>query len=94
MTIILKKKGCGDFLLGLSRISRVEHNTDEVSVLVLSDFTPNTLRQFVDIAEPAAVDRIDYESRGELLLTAETQRTQRRKRIFLSTDYADGTDFS
>ena len=52
----------GDFLSGLSRISRAEHYYDEVSVLVLSDFTPNTFRQFVNVAEPAAVDRIDYES--------------------------------
>jgi len=52
----------GDFLSGLSRISRAEHNNDKVSVLVLSDFTPNTLRQFVNVAEPATVDKIDYES--------------------------------
>ena len=52
----------GDFLSGLSRISRAEHYYDEVSVLVLSDFTPNTFRQFVDVAEPAVADRIDYES--------------------------------
>jgi len=49
-----------DFLSGLSRAGRTEHLDDEASVLVLSDFTPNTLRQFVNIAEPAVVDRIDY----------------------------------
>jgi hypothetical protein len=51
-----------DFLSGLNRISQTEHKNDEVSVLVLSDFTPNTFRQFINVAEPAAVDRIDYES--------------------------------
>ena len=51
----------GDFLSGLSRAGRAEHLDDNVSVLVLSDFTPNTLRQFINVAEPAAVNRIDYE---------------------------------
>jgi hypothetical protein len=51
----------GDFLSGLKRIIRAEHKNDEVSVLVLSDFTPNTFRQFVNVAEPAAVDKIYYE---------------------------------
>jgi len=50
-----------DFLSGLSRAGRAEHSSDNVSVLVLSDFTPNTLRQFVNVAEPAAVHKIDYE---------------------------------
>ena len=50
----------GDFLSGLSRANRAKHSDDEMSVLVLSDFTPNTLRQFVRIAEPAAVERMDY----------------------------------
>ena len=47
-----------DFLSGLSR---TEHLSDNISVLLLSDFTPNTLRQFINVAEPAAVNRIDYE---------------------------------
>lgn len=51
----------GDFISGLSRAKHTEHLNDDVSVLVLSDFTPNTLRQFVHVAEPAAVDKIDYE---------------------------------
>jgi hypothetical protein len=34
---------------------------DKVSVLVLSDFTPKTLRQFQDTTTPAFVDNIDYE---------------------------------
>jgi len=33
---------------------------DKVSVLVLSDFTPKTLRQFQDTTTPAFVDNIDY----------------------------------
>ena len=33
---------------------------DKVSVLILSDFTPKTLRQFQDTATPAFVDNIDY----------------------------------
>ncbi len=51
----------GDFLSGLNRISQLEHKNDEVSVLVLSDFTPNTFRQFINIVEPVGADRIDYE---------------------------------
>jgi len=47
-----------DFLSGLGRTERL---SDNVSVLLLSDFTPNTLRQFINVAEPAAVSRIDYE---------------------------------
>jgi len=50
-----------DFLSRLSRANRAEHLSDNVSVLVLSDFTPNTLRQFVNVEEPAAVNKIDYE---------------------------------
>ena len=52
----------GDFLSGLSRAKQAEHYNDEVSVLVLSDFTPNTFKQFVNIAEPTETDKIDYES--------------------------------
>lgn len=37
-----------------------EYEEGEVSVLVVSDFTPNTLEQFFDITEPAAVDNTDY----------------------------------
>jgi len=50
-----------DFLSGLSRANRTEHSSDNVSVVVLSDFTPNTLRQLINVAEPAVVNRIDYE---------------------------------
>ena len=56
--------GCvnvADFLSGLSPANRAEHLSDNISVLVLSDFTPNTLRQFINVAEPAAVNKIDYE---------------------------------
>ncbi len=51
----------GDFLSSLSRINQTEHRNDEVSVLVLSDFTPNTFSQFVNVAEPVDADRTDYE---------------------------------
>jgi len=50
----------GDFISSLNRVNRTEHLDNEVSVLVLSDFTPNTLKQFVDFEKPAAVDKIDY----------------------------------
>lgn len=50
----------GDFISSLNRVNRTEHLDDEVSVLVLSDFTPNTLKQFVETEKPAAVDKIDY----------------------------------
>jgi len=51
----------GDFLTGLNRARRTKTSGDKMSVLVLSDFTPATLRQFVQVAEPGAVDKIDYE---------------------------------
>jgi len=50
----------GDFISSLNRVSRSEHLDDEVSVLVLSDFAPNTLKQFVDAEKPAVVDKMDY----------------------------------
>jgi hypothetical protein len=50
-----------DFISGLKRIVRAKHSGDRVSVLVLSDFTPNTLRQFVNVAEPAVIEKNDYE---------------------------------
>lgn len=51
----------GDFLSGLNRASRTKHPDDKMSVFVLSDFTPNTLRQFVRIADPTGMDEMDYE---------------------------------
>jgi hypothetical protein len=50
-----------DCISGLKRIVRAKRSGDKVSTLVLSDFTPNTLRQFVNVAEPAVVEKIDYE---------------------------------
>ena len=50
----------GDFISSLDRVNRTEHLDDKVSVLVLSDFTPNTLQQFVKTEKPAVVDKIDY----------------------------------
>ncbi|MEJ2704942.1 MAG: hypothetical protein P8Z79_21095 [Sedimentisphaerales bacterium] len=50
----------GDFLSGLGRNNRARDPDNETSVLVLSDFTPNTFDQFVQVAEPIAVDEIDY----------------------------------
>lgn len=50
----------GDFISSLNRVKRTEHSDDEVSVLVLSDFTPKTLRQFVETEKPAVVDKMDY----------------------------------
>lgn len=52
----------GDFLSGLSRAAQAKHLDDETSVFVLSDFTPNTLKQFMRITEPAAVERMDYKA--------------------------------
>ncbi|TKJ33420.1 MAG: hypothetical protein CEE38_20680 [Planctomycetes bacterium B3_Pla] len=50
-----------DFLSGLSQAIRTEYLDAEISVTVLSDFTPATLRQFISVEEPAAVDEVDYE---------------------------------
>ncbi|MFZ2146736.1 MAG: BatA domain-containing protein [Sedimentisphaerales bacterium] len=49
-----------DFISSLNRVSRTKHLDDEVSVLVLSDFTPNILKQFVETEKPAVVDKMDY----------------------------------
>lgn len=50
----------GNFLSGLSQASRTQHSGEDISVTVLSDFTPNILRQFVGIEEPVAVAGIDH----------------------------------
>jgi len=50
----------GDFLSGLAQASRTEHSDGRMSVAVLSDFTPNTLGQFVSVEEPGAVSKIDF----------------------------------
>ncbi|MHC4185465.1 MAG: BatA domain-containing protein [Planctomycetota bacterium] len=47
------------FLSALDKAKRQEHPKTPVSVLVLSDFTPKVLRQFVDVSEPAVVDSVD-----------------------------------
>ena len=50
----------GNFLSGLSQANRTQHLGGDITVTVLSDFTPNTLSQFVGIEEPVAVDKIDH----------------------------------
>ena len=49
-----------DFISGLKQIIRAKRSGDKVSALVLSDFTPNALRQFANVAEPAVVEKINY----------------------------------
>ena len=49
-----------NFISSLDRVSRTEHLDDKVSVLVLSDFTPKTLKQLVETEKPAVVDKLDY----------------------------------
>ena len=49
-----------NFISCLDRVKRTEYFDDEVSVLVLSDFTPNIIKQFVDTEKPALVNKIDY----------------------------------
>ncbi len=44
----------------LAQAKRTKHAGDNISAIVLSDFTPNMLRQFVSAAEPVAVDEIDH----------------------------------
>jgi hypothetical protein len=60
LTIEPARANVGDFLSGLSRVNRAKGSDDETSVLVLSDFTPNTLQQFIRIVDPVAVNKIDY----------------------------------
>ena len=49
-----------EFLSGLRTTRDGKHSRDITSVFVLSDFTPNTLKQFIDIEKPAIVDNINY----------------------------------
>jgi hypothetical protein len=51
----------GEFFSALSAGDR-EHSGDVVSIFVLSDFTPNTLKQFIGVEKYALVDNIDYKS--------------------------------
>jgi len=51
----------GEFFSTLRTTRAREHSGDTASVFVASDFTPNTLKQFIEIDEAAVVDNIDYE---------------------------------
>ena len=50
----------GEFLSALENTNRGALSGDIVHVLLLSDFTPNTLKQFFDVQEPAKTHNIDY----------------------------------
>ena len=50
----------GESFSALRTTSDSEDSTDRACVFVLSDFTPNTLKQFIDVDEPVAVDNIEY----------------------------------
>lgn len=50
----------GDFISSLDRVKRTEHLDDKVSVLIISDFTPKTLKRFFEAERPAAIDKVDY----------------------------------
>ena len=57
-----------NFLAVVDRAKQNKHLIDEVSVLIISDFTPAVMKQLRDVVEPAAVDNIDYKS----VISAET----------------------
>ena len=50
----------GEFLSALGRTNRDAPSGDVIRVLLLSDFTPNTLKQLLDVQEPAKAHNIDY----------------------------------
>lgn len=52
----------GGFLSALNRDARKRQRSGAVSAVILSDFTPNVLRQFGQVYEPAAVDNIEYKA--------------------------------
>jgi hypothetical protein len=55
--------GCanlGDFLSVVGCAGRVAPSDNVISALLLSDFTPNTLRQLLHVQEPAMVHNVDY----------------------------------
>ncbi len=49
------------FLSGIRNSGRTINANDEVSVLLVSDFTPQILVQFLNVQEPAMVDNYKYE---------------------------------
>jgi hypothetical protein len=49
------------FLSGIRNSSRAVNEADEVSVYLVSDFTPQMLNQFLNVQEPAIVDNIKCE---------------------------------
>lgn len=49
-----------DFVSGVGRARRLEHSNDKISVLVLSDFTPQVLNGLARSAETVTVDRTDF----------------------------------
>ena len=49
-----------EFFSALKTSRESKYSGDRASVFVISDFTPNTLKQFVAVEEPTLVDNIDY----------------------------------
>ncbi|MHC4686902.1 MAG: BatA domain-containing protein [Planctomycetota bacterium] len=49
-----------EFFSALKTARKREHPSDIASVFVVSDFTPNTLKQLIGVEETAAVENVDY----------------------------------
>jgi hypothetical protein len=50
------------FLSGVNSSGKAVSTDDDVSVLIVSDFTPQILKQFLNVREPAFVDNLKYET--------------------------------
>lgn len=76
LKIVTDTAHIGDFLSAFNKTARKEQlsgaaqlqsersgsSRDVISISVISDFTPNTLEQFMGIVEPVTVDNIDYKA--------------------------------
>jgi hypothetical protein len=60
LKIVPHRANIGDFLNTVGTAAGKKYRNSEVSVFVLSDFTPAVLDKFMSIEEPAAVDKFDY----------------------------------
>jgi len=60
LKIVPDSADIGSFLSVVTGPKAEECSAGESAVLVISDFTPNALKQFFDITEPTTADKVDY----------------------------------
>ena len=62
LTVVADSVDLTDLILGLRRASLSTSPDVSVSALLVSDFTPSTLRQFEQVGRPAKVNQVQYEA--------------------------------